>query len=238
MPIRVWRAISETPMDQFASTSNTLQPPLPSTLPSHARNTLDMLLSRRSRWPLTGPGPTVAEIDIILDVGLRAPDNGRLLPWRFIVIRDSAREAFGDLLVEISASRDPDRPLAEHEQRRQRALAAPLIVALGAAVTPHSPIPKLEQLLAVGAAAMNMLNAVHALGYGGYWTSGPDCHEPELLEALGLQDQDGLLGFLYIGTPDGPPPTTQRPLRENHVVDFARLPERDHVRRAAIPAIE
>ncbi|SAL78657.1 nitroreductase family protein [Caballeronia choica] len=54
-----------------------------------------------------------------------------------------------------------------HEHRCQRAHAAPLIIALGAAVAGDSHIPEVERLLSVGAATMNMLNAIHALGYGG-----------------------------------------------------------------------
>jgi hypothetical protein len=55
-----------------------------------------------------------------------------------------------------------------HEHRCQRAHAAPLIIALGAAVAGDSHIPEVERLLSVGAATMNMLNAIHALGYGGF----------------------------------------------------------------------
>ncbi len=177
-------------------------------------------MSRRSRWPLSDPGPSKIELDTIFDVALRAPDNGLLRPWRFVVIQGDARDAFGDLLVDISSAREPDWLQTEHAQRKQRAFAAPLIIALGASVIKRSPIPEVEQLLSVGAAVMNMLNAVHALGYGGYWTSGPDCYEPELQEALGLKDEDRLLGFLYIGTPCGALPDRERPLKSSHVREW------------------
>jgi hypothetical protein len=35
-------------------------------------------------------------------------------------------------------------------------------------VAGDSHIPEVERLLSVGAATMNMLNAIHALGYGGF----------------------------------------------------------------------
>lgn len=190
------------------------------TLPAHARTTLETLLSRRSHWPLIDPGPTDEEINVICDIGLRAPDNGLLRPWRFVIVRGAAREELGDLLVDLSCERDPDRPRPEHEQRKQRAFAAPLLIALGASLARSSSIPQVEQLLSVGAAAMNMLNAIHALGYGGYWTSGPDCDEPALHDALGFEDIDRLLGFLYVGTPRNATPAPERPLRSNYVREW------------------
>ncbi len=54
---------------------------------------------------------------------------------------------------------------------RGKLLAPPLIVALGVHVLPNHKIPEIEQMLAVGAAAMNMLNAAYALGFGGMWVN-------------------------------------------------------------------
>ena len=38
-----------------------------------------------------------------------------------------------------------------------------MVIVLGARVAPHAKIPEGEQLLSVGAAGMNLLNALHAL---------------------------------------------------------------------------
>ena len=37
---------------------------------------------------------------------------------------------------------------------------------------------------------MNMLNAVHALGYGGVWLAGANAFDPRVVEALGLEGTD------------------------------------------------
>ncbi|MDR5826210.1 nitroreductase [Caballeronia sp. LZ043] len=202
---------TETPLQQGDTTCVSIE---------DGRTTIGVLLSRQSRWPLIAPAPTESEIDTILDVGLRAPDNGRLRPWRFVVVRDDARAKLGEVLVDVACSREPELARTVHESRGQRAFAAPLLIALGANVTLHPVVPEIEQLLSVGAAAMNMLNAVHALGYGGYWTSGPDCYEPELLDALGFDDNHRLLGILYIGTPKDPPRTARRPARKDHAREW------------------
>ena len=48
---------------------------------------VELLLSRHSVNLLQEPAPDGAELDLILDAGLRAPDHGRLRPWRFVLIR-------------------------------------------------------------------------------------------------------------------------------------------------------
>jgi nitroreductase len=185
------------------------------------RAALDMLLSRQSHWPLIEPGPSGAELDLIFDAALRAPDHGRLQPWRFIVVRGEARGELGDVLVDIAAERAPTEPREAHEHRRQKAYAAPIIVALAAAIDTKTGIPEVEQLLSVGAAAMNMLNAVHALGYGGFWATGADAYDPRLHAALEFEQSERLLGFIFMGSPklrsESP---ALRPLRSNHVREW------------------
>lgn len=163
---------------------------------------LRLLLSRQSSWPLTEPGPSDVELDIIADVAVRAPDHGRLSPWRLVLIRGEAREVLADVLVDIAAAREPGTSREAHLHRRQKAYAAPVIIALGAALSTHTKVPESEQLLSVGAAAMNMLNAIHALGYGGFWSTGPDSYSPALHNALGFSASERFLGFLFVGTPD------------------------------------
>ncbi|WP_027800580.1 nitroreductase family protein [Paraburkholderia dilworthii] len=161
----------------------------------------DTLLSRQSYWPLAAPAPSGTELALIFDAAMRAPDHGALRPWRFVLIRDDARADFGDVLVDIAARRDPATPRAEHEHRRQLAYTAPLVIVIAAAPSADSRIPESEQLLAVGAAAMNMLNAIHALGYGGFWATGADAYDANLRAALDFEPSERVLGFLFVGTP-------------------------------------
>jgi nitroreductase len=81
-------------------------------------------------------------------------------------------------------------------------------------------VPEIEQLLAAGAAAMNMLNAIHALGFGGFWSTGPDSYEPRLHDALGFAPNERLLGFLFVGTPKTPGQALARPARSAHVREW------------------
>jgi len=180
----------------------------------------DTLLSRRSSWPLAEPGPNETELGLIFDAAMRAPDHGALRPWRFALIRDEARAGFGEVLVDVAARREPATPRAQHEHRRQLAYTAPLVIVIAAATSSDSHIPESEQLLAVGAAAMNMLNAIHALGYAGFWATGADAYDPNLQAALDFEPSERVLGFLFVGTPKSREASAARPPHSLYVREW------------------
>jgi nitroreductase len=181
---------------------------------------IDMLLSRTSAGVLQEPAPTGSDLDTILAAGLRAPDHGKLRPWRFIVIEGAARAAYAEIAIAALRARDPDAPASEAERMRGKLLAPPLIVALGVHITPSPKIPEIEQMMAVAAAAMNMLNAAYALGFGGKWVTGPNAYDPAVAAALGLTAPDRLAGFLYLGTPAEPSAPVKRPQVADHRTDW------------------
>ncbi len=191
---------------------------------THAREprllALDELLSRRSVGALQGPAPEGADLDLILDAGLRAPDHGRLKPWRFVVIRGDAMLAYGEKLAEAAAVRDPANAASLAERYRAWVRRTPMLIAVGAVVKPGN-IPEIEQLLAAGAAAMNMLNAMHMLGYGGMWVTGPNAYDPNINKLLGFEAPSRLVGFLTAGTPaPSTAPVPARPDRAAYVTEW------------------
>ena len=183
-----------------------------------------MLLNRASVSELQDPAPAGPDLDMILQAGLRAPDHGKLRPWRFVLIRGAARAAWAETIVAAQISREPDAPEAVIEKQRRRVLNAPLIIALGAKLRHGHKIPEIEQMLSVGAAAMNMLNAIHALGYGGVWLTGANSFDPRVVTALGLEPTDKLAGFLFVGTPKALPLTTRRPTVDEHTIEWQGEP--------------
>ncbi|MDP2330151.1 MAG: nitroreductase [Reyranella sp.] len=180
---------------------------------------LDSLLSRQSVGVLEEPAPHGADLDLILDAGLRAPDHGRLRPWRFVLIRGDARAALGDCLVAAATARDRRAPTSQLDRYRAWALRTPLLIAVGARIRPGHPVPEIEQVLSAGAAAMNMLNAVHMLGYGGMWVTGANTYDTRVNTALGFQAPSRLVGFLAVGTPKATMPA-ERPERHAHVIEW------------------
>ena len=188
--------------------------------PGVSADALNMLMTRQSHWPLAEPAPNDSQLQQIFDAALRAPDHGALRPWRFVLIRGDARLKLGELLVDLACARAPGEPRSAHEHRGRRALAAPVVIALVVSLTRETKVPEVEQLLCVGAAAMNMLNAIHALGFGGFWATGPDSYEQQMHRALGLTERDRLLGFLFVGTPVDGARAVERPSSDRYVTEW------------------
>ena len=184
-----------------------------------ADGAMEVLLSRASTGDLREPGPDGRELELIVEAGLRAPDHGKLRPWRFVAIEGDAKHRFAALCIAALQARDPEAPGAEIERMRGKLLSPPLIIALGVHVTPGlAKVPEIEQVMAVAASAMNMLNAAHALGYAGKWVTGPNAYDPAVAAGLGLAAPDRVAGFLYVGTRIDSAPAARRPDVAGHLV--------------------
>lgn len=173
---------------------------------------LELLLSRESAVRLQEPGPGEEALDVILKSALRAPDHGRLRPWRFVVIPHDKRARFGDVLADSLRLRQPEATPEMLNRERQKALRAPLIVVVAARTTPNDKIPEVEQIISAGAAAQNVMLAAHAQGYGAMWRTGQPAYDAGIKRALGLASSDAIIGFIYIGTRVGASSPLPRPV--------------------------
>lgn len=172
---------------------------------------IDALITRRSPLRFAEPAPDDETLAAILRAGMRAPDHGKLRPWRFIVLRGAARQRLGEVMADALRRREPDAPETMIEREREKPLRAPLIVVLAAAIQEGHKIPVVEQLLAAGAAAQNVILAAHALGFGAAWKTGAPAYDAHVKAALGLAPGDAIVGFLYLGTAAALPPEREPP---------------------------
>lgn len=161
---------------------------------------IDELLSRVSSPEFHEPGPDADALDVILAAAVRAPDHGKLRPWQFLVIRGEAREQLGKLFAGALLRREPEATEAQLQKERGKPLRSPVTIAVVAKVVVGHKIPAIEQIMSGAAAAMNILNAAHFLGFGGKWVTGANCYDPCFLEQFGLDATDQLLGFLHLGS--------------------------------------
>jgi len=161
---------------------------------------IDLLLQRQSARTLTEPAPTDAALELIFESAARAPDHGKLRPWRFVVIDSAARGAFGDLLAAHLRRSHPGMNDESLLRERQKAFRAPMILVVAAHTTPGVKIPVIEQLLSAGAAAQAVLLAAVALGFNGVWKTGAAAYDDTVKAALGLEASDVIVGFLYLGS--------------------------------------
>ncbi|WP_116472762.1 NAD(P)H nitroreductase [Zobellella maritima] len=171
---------------------------------------LELLLNRHSCPRLAEPAPAGKALDAIFDAGLRAPDHGALMPWEFIVFAGEQRDALGQILAQAAQRRGDAEDKVE--KARLAPLRAPLVIAVAAKVKPSDKVPPLEQHLSAGCALMAMQMAAQAQGFNGMWRSGWFIFDQYVHQQLGLQGEDQLVGFLYLGTP---------------MVEVRKLPERD-----------
>jgi nitroreductase len=184
---------------------------------------LEAVITRCSVAPafLAEPAPDDAALARILAAGASAPDQGRLRPWRFIVVRGEARARLGAVFAEALRRRDPAAPEAALEQERGRPLRAPLLLAVAATLDrQHAKIPEIEQILSTGAAVQNMLLAAHAQGYGGKWLTGANAYDNHVKAALGLAPDHRLVAFLYLGTVEGRPPAVPHADAREHTIEW------------------
>ena len=182
---------------------------------------LDLLLKRESAVKLAEPGPTPADLDRIFASAVRAPDHGRLRPWQFVVIDQQQRGAFGDLMADSLRRREPNASTEMLKRERDKAFRSPTIVAVAAKVKRGHKIPEVEQLSSASAAAQTILLAANALGFGAMWKTGAAAYDPSVKAALGLSEDDDIMGFLYIGTEVGTPPPLPRPESKDFVTHWA-----------------
>lgn len=185
---------------------------------------LDLLHERRSvpADQLVEPAPSSEALDAILRAAVAAPDHDGLQPWRFLIIRGAARAALGDVFARAQLARTPHSDEAAVEKQRNKPMRAPLILAVAARIDPdNARVPAIEQILSAGAAVNQMQLAASALGYGAIWLTGPNAHDGQVAEALGLDFDDRLVGFLYLGTPRTPVPVKERPDPAGFVTEWA-----------------
>jgi nitroreductase len=174
---------------------------------------LKLLNDRRSvpSRQLGAPGPDAAELDALLQAAVRAPDHGKLTPWRFLLIRGEARNRLGEVLAATALANNADTPPALLEKDRERFNFAPLIITVIARLDDRHKVPVQEQLLSAGCVAYNLLIGAQGLGYGAQWLTGWAAYDPAIAGALGLAANERIVGFMHIGTVSEPAPERLRP---------------------------
>lgn len=177
---------------------------------------LSLLKQRNSAPRLTDPAPGPAELEEMFQVALRAPDHAWLRPWRFLTIAGERRADFGELLERCLVARNPAADDAARTKARNAPLRAPLVIVAVVRLSEHPKVPHVEQRLSAGCAAQGILLAAEALGYAGIWRTGDAAFDRAVMDGLGLAANEEIVGFLYLGTRDGP----AKPVPELATADY------------------
>ena len=188
-------------------------PPAPlfgDVLPIEASSAVvDFLAKRRSAsaMTLTAPGPDAAQLTELLRLAARVPDHGKLSPWRFVILRGAAKDAFAE---KITALADRQANPVKANAALRKLTRPPVAVAVISRYIPGE-IAEWEQRLSAAAVCQQMLLAAAALGWGANWITDWYAYDPSAREILGLGDGEQVAGFLYLGTASEPPQERARP---------------------------
>ena len=180
------------------------------------------------------------DIRKILDAGRLAPSANNTQPWSFLVIQDGAvLKSMADATREMV---DRMIPYAESEKQAQRLAAykinyytffekAPVVIAvfmeaydagtdrllakMGHSAEDIKRLRPLPGLQSVSAAIENMLLAIHSLGYGSCWMTGPLVAQESFEKLLGFGKEKSIVALLPVGVPDeNPPARSRKPLED------------------------
>jgi nitroreductase len=186
---------------------------------------LDLIRARKHAGALMldRPGPSRAELDAILEAAAAAPDHGKLVPFRFIVVPDDQRAAYAAASLAAFRAAVPDADEVGLKKARGKAEQPPCVVGLVARVdAEHRKIVASDQWLTVGCALQNMWLAAESLGFACGVSSGRLMDTAEMRSAFGLADGEALVSIISIGTPKERMPPREKPALSMVVSQFGR----------------
>lgn len=183
---------------------------------------LELLKTRRSVAPiaLSGPGPSTAELESLLQIASRVPDHGKLVPFRFIIFEGDARLAAGRIIAEAAKQAQPDIDESRLDIERKRLALAPVVVGVVSRAEAHKKIPEWEQVLTSGAVCMNLLVAAQAMGFAASWLTQWYSYDRRVVARFGVAESERMSGFVHIGHASGRPEDRVRPNLSEIVTRF------------------
>jgi nitroreductase len=157
--------------------------------------------TRVSAGKLAEPGPTPEQLQRIIQMAERAPDHGRLKPWRVTIVNGAARDGFATAVAEARRTRLANMTDDQFVAERDKIRRSPSIVVIGCAVRKDiAKVPEIEQVAAVATAVENMFLAAHAMGFGVMWKTGPAAYDDRVKATVGLTPDDHIVAILHLGT--------------------------------------
>ncbi len=161
------------------------------------------------------PDPVPKEIvEEILESAIHAPNHRLTEPWRFHVFTGKGRGEFARARAELARIlAEAEGEEAEHiagrmSRERKKAFRAPVVIAV-ISKGGRDEVETLENYAACAAAVQNMQLTAHALGLATMWRTGPVAYHPYMRDFFGLEADDKIVAYLYLGYPD----TIERPRR-------------------------
>lgn len=166
----------------------------------------DLVKSRRSIYPKDYTGEMVDDtiVQQMLENANWAPTHKFTEPWRFIVYTGEGRKKLAELQAAVYKQKT-EADGTYKEERYQNLLTKPLdsshIILVYMKRDEKKSLPEIEEMGAVFCAVQNMYLTATAYKIGCYLSTGGVTFFKEANAALGLSDEDKIIGFLHVGIP-------------------------------------
>ncbi|MEQ8477068.1 nitroreductase [Fulvivirga sp.] len=141
-----------------------------------------------------------AVIEKMLENANWAPTHKLTEPWRFVVFEGEGLKKLGEFQSELYKTRavgNGNFNEATFDKLAAKPLECSHIIAIG--MKRHGVVPEVEEVCSTACAVQNMLLTAAAYGIGCYWSTGGVTFYEEAKPFFGLDEEDKLLGFLFIG---------------------------------------
>ena len=151
-------------------------------------------------------------VEEILESAVHAPNHKITEPWRFHVFMGKGRGEFARARAELarilaeSENEEEEYIAGRASRERKKAFRAPVVIAV-ISEGGRDGVETLENYAACAAAVQNMQLTAHALGLATIWRTGPVAYHRYMRDFFGLEENDRIVAYLYLGYPD----MTERP---------------------------
>lgn len=150
---------------------------------------LDAVRARQSWSKVDDTAPSREELLTYVAAAGRVADHSSLRPWRLIELRGSDREALGAAIAKAEGDRSPST----------KPLRAPLLIAVVASFRKSEKVPQWEQEAVASGVAHTLSLLLDEAGWGVLWRTGRYTRSKAIAKAHGLEKNEVLLGWLYVG---------------------------------------
>jgi len=174
-------------------------------------NSIALLKARRSIREFAPREVTRAEVEMILDAAISAPNHRLTQPWRFYVLGPEARRGVGLALGSRKAKKIEDPTAADAMRQKIGAEheALPLMIAV-AVVENENPEIREEDYAAGMMAVHSITIAALDLGLGTHIKTGAVMSDPAARAAIGVAEEERVIAMLNLGEPATVPPPRAR----------------------------
>jgi len=133
-------------------------------------NAIVNFLQNRSSVPrgmLCHPPPDNHQLESILNCAMSVPNHGKLQPWRFVIIDSTRIPDFSERAFDYAVGNGVEKSFALRFSETIKKV--PMMIFVICQPDLNSKVTLLDQQLACGNAAFNIINGCEGLGFGAVW---------------------------------------------------------------------